>query len=48
MMKDWLDRRPAAAWFLVGVLAGVALILLMFEQRRDPSEGGSQSYYSQF
>lgn len=47
-MKQWLDHRPATAWFLTEVLIGVAVILLMFEGRRDLSESGAQSYYSQF
>lgn len=47
-MKNWLDARPALAWFLAGALVGAALLLLTFEGKRDRSESGSQSYYSQF
>jgi hypothetical protein len=47
-MTDWLQRRPATSWLLTGVLVGLALLLLIIEEKRDRSEGGSQSYYSQF
>jgi hypothetical protein len=48
-MKGWLDGRPLAAWFFTGLLVGLALLLLIFEERRDRSdETGAQSYYSQF
>jgi hypothetical protein len=47
-MKQWLDQRPATAWFLTGILIGAAIILLTFEGKRDRSESGAQSYYSQF
>jgi hypothetical protein len=36
------------SWFITGVLAGLALFLLVAEQDRQGGKGGSQSYYSQF
>jgi hypothetical protein len=36
------------SWFLSGSLVGLAILLLVAEQGRDRSGGGSQSYYSQF
>lgn len=47
-MKAWLDARPLLAWFVTGALVGVALLLLVFEGKRDRAESGAQSYYSQF
>jgi hypothetical protein len=36
------------SWFLTGLLAGIALLLLVAEQQREDREGGALSYYSQF
>jgi hypothetical protein len=46
--KLCLEKRTAMSWFVTGVLAGLALFLLVAEQGRDRGKGGSQSYYSQF
>jgi hypothetical protein len=45
---NWLEERPALSWFLTGILAGIALLLLVGEQQRQDREGGTLSYYSQF
>jgi hypothetical protein len=44
----WTEKRPAVSWFLTGLLAGVALLLLVAEGQREARDGGAQSYYSQF
>jgi hypothetical protein len=45
---SWMEKRPAMSWFLTGLMAGIALLLLVAEQQREDREGGAQSYYSQF
>jgi hypothetical protein len=45
---SWLEKRPTMSWFLTGLMAGIALLLLVAELQREDREGGAQSYYSQF